>query len=518
MRINEERISSNYGIAAYQAKAGTQTGPEDDMVGWPQELCREILLASPWPMFVMDCEQFRIVEVNEAAIQKYGLSRETFLEEGIERMIPPEYRDELRLTLSAGMEGVSREFQTEHLLGNTRIPVEVFSFPIRWQDRPARFSMVRYPLQLESPRPARLVGRANRREMDAAPSGSLAHDFNNLLTVILAVAEQMQDGEGDPELQAQLISRTVRNAQELASHRLMQGHQQQSRREQIQLNRVLEEQSDALRALLGRDVVLEMHLDENLWSVFADESQWRESILNLAVNARDAMPEGGTFYISTRRALLAGDDAELGLPHGRYIHVVVRDTGIGMAEETRAHAFEPYFSTKSRSRNSGLGLASVQSVVQQSGGGIRLTSAPGQGARFDIFIPAPESAGVDNPGGFILLVEDAEELRKLIQDFLIARGYEVISCGTADSAMQWARTVSRPLNLVITDLLLPDVSGEILAEQIRLRHPEARVVLMSGQQAALIHGPATEYAVYLQKPFSLHQLARTVSELLNVRA
>ncbi|GGH02895.1 hybrid sensor histidine kinase/response regulator [Silvibacterium dinghuense] len=506
----------NHGTAAHQEKAGPEAGTEDDMQGWPPELCRVILQASPWPMFVMDCQECRIVEVNQAAVRKYGLSRETFLAEGIERLIPPEYRDELRLTLGAGIEGASRELLTEHLLGGVRIPVEVFSFPVSWNDRVSRFSIVRYPLQPESVRPLRSSGRIVRRDLDTLQSGSAAHDFNNLLTVILAVAEQMQEGEGDPEQQAQLISKTVRNAQDLAAQRLLQGHQQQARREQIQLNRVLEEQGGALRALLGREVALEMHLDENLWPIFADAQQWQETILNLAVNARDAMPGGGTFYISTRRALLAGDDAELGLPHGRYIHIVVRDTGVGMTEETRAHAFEPYFSTKSRTRNSGLGLASVHSVVQQNGGGIRLVSAPGQGARFDIFIPAPENTGIDNPGGLILLVEDAEELRKLIQDFLIARGYEVIACGTADAAMQWARTVTRPLDLVITDLLLPDVTGEVLAEQIRLRHPGARVVLMSGQQGALIHGPATEYAVCLQKPFSLHQLARTVSELLAV--
>jgi CheY-like chemotaxis protein len=256
-----------------------------------------------------------------------------------------------------------------------------------------------------------------------------------------------------------------------------------------------------------------MDFDEDLWPVFADAMQWREVVLNLAMNARDAMPRGGMLYVSTRRALLASDDPELGLPHGRYIHLVVRDTGIGMTPETRLHAFEPYYSTKSRAKNSGLGLASVYGVVRQSGGGIRLTSAPGEGARFDIFIPAQDNAW-GQAGGLVLLVEDADELRKLIQDFLTGRGYEVISCGSAEAAMQWARSLNRSLHLVISDVILPDITGEILVEQVRLQHPEAKVVLMSGQERALIHGPATEYAVCLQKPFSLQQLAQTVSQLL----
>jgi hypothetical protein len=346
--------------------------------------------------------------------------------------------------------------------------------------------------------------------------GTVEHDFNNLLIVILAVAEQMQEGEGNPEQQAELIAKTVRNAQDLAQQRLQLGYQQQSRREQILMNNILREQQDVLVAVLGKDIDLEMDFDADLWPVFADVMQWQEVILNLAMNARDAMPGGGRFYVSTRRALLASDDAELGLPNGRYVHLVVRDTGVGMSPETQAHAFEPYFSTKSRAKNSGLGLASVYGVVRQSGGGIRLTSSPGDGARFDIFIPAQDGNWQETESGLVLLVEDADELRKLIQEFLTGRGYEVISCGSAEAAMQWARSLIRPLDLVISDMILPDVTGEVLAEQVRLQHPEAKIVLMSGLEQTLIHGAVAEYAVCLQKPFSLHQLAGTISQLLQI--
>jgi two-component system cell cycle sensor histidine kinase/response regulator CckA len=487
---------------------------------WPAEMCKRLIESSPWPMFVLDCETAAVLEVNDAAIRKYGHSRRAFLEHGVQEVIPDEYQGELRGMLSQGLNGPVRDYEVEHRLADgTRVLVEITSCPVVWNGRAARFSIARDSRNQISRRSQDQASSTPPPPIsipDATPlvPGTAAHDFNNLLTVILAVAEQMQEGEGDPEQQAELIAKTVRNAQDLAQQRLQLSYQQQSRREQIQLNAVLSEQGDVLAAVLGREIALEMDFDADLWPVFADAMQWREVVLNLAMNARDAMPQGGAFYVSTRRALLASDDAELGLPHGRYIHLVVRDDGMGMTPETRLHAFEPYFSTKSRAKNSGLGLASVYGVVRQSGGGIRLTSSPGEGARFDIFIPAQDNTWTRAEGGLVLLVEDADELRKLIQDFLTGRGYEVISCGSAEAAMQWARSLGRSLDLVISDVILPDVTGEILVEQVRLQHPEAKVVLMSGQERALIHGPATEYAVCLQKPFSLQQLAQTVTQLL----
>src|SRR5262249_40437554 len=300
---------------------------------------------------------------------------------------------------------------------------------------------------------------------------------------ILAVAEQLQEGEGDPEQKINLIAKTVRSAQELARQRLTLGGSLVTRRERIDLNGVLSEQLDTLKVLLGKQVDLKVDFDVETWLVFADAAQWRELVVNLTMNAHDAMPEGGELVISTRNEFLRSDDPELGLPHGPYVHLMVQDTGHGMSEETRVQAFTPYFTTKSRSRNTGLGLPSVLAVVQQSGGAIRLSSKPGEGTRFDIFIPAlPEDAEIAPDGGLVLLVEDSDELRKMIQDFLAVRKYEVIACGSAEVALKWARTLSRSLDLVICDLILPDLPGDMLAEQIREQRPEARVIFMSGHQ------------------------------------
>src|SRR5271156_3088053 len=512
--MNETPLSD----CATGAPAGAQgTAP------WPAEMCRQLIETAPWPMFVLDCESRCVVEANDAAVAKYQMSREELRARGVDEVLPPHRRIELDKLLDERLDAPPLDTYSEHILPDrTILPVEVRSFPLSWNGRPSRFFLVRdlapRPSSEHDPRyPDPFY--TDRLDLSGRMSGSVAHDFNNLLTVILAVAEQLQEGGGDPEQKISLIAKTVRSAQELAQQRLTLGGRQLARRERLDPNAVLGEQADTLRVLLGKHIDLKMDFDTGLWPVFADAAQWREVVLNLAVNARDAMPEGGKLVISTHRELLDSDDPDLGLAHGRYVRLMVRDTGHGMSEETRLQAFKPYFTTKSRNRNSGLGLASVHAVVQQSGGAIRLTSAPGEGTTFEIFIPAlAEEVVQSHEGGLILLVEDSDELRKMIQVFLPARGYEVIACGSAEVALKWTRTLLRNLDLVICDLILPDLPGDMLVEQLREQRPETKVVFMSGQQGlaesipGLSGNPAAPLC--LEKPFSLHQLAAAVAETL----
>ena len=492
-----------------------------DTPPWPPEMCRRVLECAPWPMFVLDCETKRVIEANNAAVARYQMSREEMFLRGVEQVLPPGRRRELEKLLDAQLEGPPLDTYSEHILPDrTLLPVEVRSFPLLWNGRPSRFFVIR-ELLAHPPR-VRDPLLAEKLHLDGRISGSVAHDFNNLLTVILAVAEELQEGEGDPEQKIGLIAKTVRNAQQLAQQRLSLGGSQEAQRERINLNTVLDEQADTLRVLLGKYVDLNLDCDIRLSPVLADSAQWREVILNLAVNARDAMPNGGSFSISTRNEQLDGDDPRLAFARGPHIHLIVADTGHGMTEETRLHAFDPYFTTKSRNKNSGLGLASVHSVVRQSGGAIRLASAPGKGTRFDIYIPAlAEDAGQTRPRGLILLVEDSEELRKMIQDFLTARGYEVIACATAEVALKWVRKHDRSLNLVICDLILPDLPGDMLVDQLREQHPETGAIFMSGQPGvgeAILSPPGAEPPLCLEKPFSLHQLAAAVAEALGREA
>ena len=488
---------------------------------WPAEMCRYAIDSAPWPMFVLDCESKRVIEANDAAVARYQMTRDELYMRGVEKVLPPDRSRELDKLLDAKLDGPPLDTYSEQILPDrTLLPVEVRSFPLLWNGRPSRFFMVHDLLA----RPPHVRDPLLAEKLDLAGrfSGSVTHDFNNLLTVILAVAEQLQEGEGDPEQKINLIAKTVRNAQQMAQQRLSLGGSQEARRERIDLNSVLDEQADTLRVLLGKHVHLRLDFGSTLWPVLADAQQWRELILNLAVNARDAMPRGGSFSISTRNQVLDGDVPALAFARGRYLHLIVEDTGQGMTEETRLHAFEPYFTTKSRSRNSGLGLASVYAVVEQSGGAIHLTSAPGEGARFDIYIPAlNEKAQKTITRGRVLLVEDSEELRRMIQDFLTVRGYEVIACATAEVALKWARTHRRTLDLAICDLTLPDLPGDLLIEQLRERHPEARAIFMSGQLGigdAILSPPGADPPLCLEKPFSLHQLAAAVADALGPSA
>ncbi len=494
-------------------------GSVDEANPWPAEMCKTLIESSPWPMFVLDCESRHVVEANDAAVLKYQMSRAELIARGVDEVIPPRRRIELNLLLDAGLAAPPRDFYSEHILPDkTLLPVEVRSFALLWNERPSRFFMIRDL----TPKPAggRETELASKLDQAGRVSASAAHDFNNLLTVILAVAEQLQEGEGDPEQQVGLIAKTVRSAQEMAKQRLSLGGQQSAQRERLNLNIVLGEEAEMLRGLLGKQIDLELDFDHELWTVFGDADQWREVVLNLALNARDAMSTGGRLLIATRSTLLSADDEEMGVPRGRYVQLAVQDTGHGMTEETRAQAFKPYFSTKSRTRNSGLGLASVFAVVHQSGGGIKLTSAPGKGTRFDIFIPAlpaQEEAPGTPPTGVVLLVEDSDELRRMIQDFLMARGYEVIACGTAEAALKWVRSQERRLDLIIADMILPDLTGDVLVEKLSAERPEAKVVFMSGNpQPDLKHENESgkQRAICLEKPFSLHRLEVAISETL----
>lgn len=480
---------------------------------WPAQMCKQIIESAPWPMFVVDRETRGVVEANPAALARYQIECARPRARGIDHSHAAHRRIAIDKLLDTQLDAPASDATFEFTLPDrTVVPVEIRSFPLEWNGRDSRFLMIREI----SPRPS--DERDPRLDLTGQISGSIAHDFNNLLTVILAVAEQLQEGEGDPEQKINLIAKTVRSAQELARQRLTLGGSLVTRRERLDLNSVLTEQVDTLKVLLGKQVHLKINFDGGLWPVFADAAQWRELILNLAVNAHDAMPEGGELLVSTHNETLNFDDPELGLARGPYVHMVVQDTGHGMSEETRSQAFKPYFTTKSRSRNTGLGLASVLAVVQQSGGGISLTSAPAEGTRFDIFIPAiPEGAEIVPRGGLVLLVEDLDELRKLIQDFLAARGYEVIACGSAEVALKWARTLTRSLDLVICDLVLPDLPGDMLVEQLHEQRPDTKVIFMSGQRGAadqIFSAFPGASPVCLEKPFSLYQLGSAVEDTI----
>jgi two-component system, cell cycle sensor histidine kinase and response regulator CckA len=284
-----------------------------------------------------------------------------------------------------------------------------------------------------------------------------------------------------------------------------------------------------LRRLIGEDVELVIALDPHLGHVRADPGQLQQVILNLAVNARDAMPQGGTLRIETglaMRPLVASeaDSTEL-MPH---LVLSVSDTGIGMDAETQARIFDPFFTTKAPGVGTGLGLSTVYGVVQQSGGTIQVESAPGAGTTLKVFLPqvAGElSDGVADlasdhiPGGdeTILLVEDEVQVRSLARQLLEQRGYAVLEACDGDQAMEIEQQHPGPIHLLLTDVVMPGMSGSEVARRLTARRPELRVLYISGytDQAVLHHGVVGEGMPLLQKPFDDDSLARTVRRLLD---
>jgi two-component system cell cycle sensor histidine kinase/response regulator CckA len=285
-----------------------------------------------------------------------------------------------------------------------------------------------------------------------------------------------------------------------------------------------------LQRLISEDIQLVTALDVGLGPVRADPGQIELVILNLAVNARDAMPQGGKLTLETGNVELDGEYVENHpvATSGPHVMLAVSDTGCGMDRHTLSHIFEPFFTTKEPGKGTGLGLATVYGIVKQSGGNIWAYSEPGKGTTFKIFLPrvqeavpaaAPAEGRKASPRGSetILVVEDDPAVRPLVRGVLLLRGYSVLEASRGDEALSVSESHRGPIKLLVTDIVMPGMSGRDLAEQILLRHPEIRVLYMSGytDDAILHQGVLEEGALFLQKPFTPDALARKVREVLD---
>ncbi len=364
-------------------------------------------------------------------------------------------------------------------------------------------------------------------------AGGIAHDFNNLLNVILGYSDLLLERH-QPSPPIIKIVEEIRKAGERAAvliHRLLAfSRKQVLAPKTLDLNDVLRETSDMLRRLLGEDVQVEFVPAADLWSVRADPTQIGQVIVNLATNARDAMPSGGRITLETANIQLDSAYSMLhaGCPPGRYVMLAVTDTGTGMDAETRSHIFEPFFTTKPAGKGTGLGLSTVYGIVKQSGGYIWVYSEPGQGTAFKIYLPAtaapPEivagaARAVADPRGSetILVVEDEAPVRALVHDYLEAHGYHVLQADSGVEALQCLSATATGVSLLITDVIMPGMSGPELAEQIRKLSPQIKILYISGytETTALQRGVLQAGAQFLQKPFRPADLARKVRELLD---
>ena len=380
--------------------------------------------------------------------------------------------------------------------------------------------------------------QAQKMEAVGRLAGGIAHDFNNLLMVIQGYADLLLDRirQDDPSRKnAEQIQTAAQRATSLTRQLLAFSRKQILAPKVLNIYGVVTDMEKILRRLIGEDIQLECSTAPDLGLVKADRSQIEQVILNLAVNARDAMPQGGRLTIETANIEL---DASFSHPPavlapGKYVMLAVTDNGCGMDAETQAHIFEPFFTTKEKGKGTGLGLATVYGVVKQSGGYVWVYSEPGRGTSFKIYLPRiaeeTSSASRDRQGEgrnlprgteTILLVEDEKGVRELTREYLETSGYAVVEAEDGHTALELAALHAGPIHLLITDVVMPGISGRELADRVQQLRPGIKILFMSGytDQAVVHHGILETDAVLLQKPFTITTLAAKLREMLSPAA
>jgi len=366
-------------------------------------------------------------------------------------------------------------------------------------------------------------------------AGGVAHDFNNLLTAITGYAELTirRLAEDDPlRRNVEEIKKAGDRAASLTRQLLAFSRKQILEPKVLDLNSIILDLEKMLRRLIGEDIELRTSLASALGNVEADPGQIEQVIMNLVVNARDAMPQGGKMTIETSNVYLDEEYAQkhLGVRHGAYVMLAMTDTGGGMDEQTQRRIFEPFFTTKALGKGTGLGLSTVYGIVKQSGGNILVYSEVGHGSTFKIYLPSvgdsateykrtSEMGAIARGTETILLVEDEEVVRKLAIQVLQMYGYRVFEARSASAAFLVADSYSKPIHLLLTDVIMPEMSGKELADRLVATRPEIKLLFMSGytDDAIVHHGVLDAKTPFIQKPFSPDALARRVREILDSR-
>jgi PAS domain S-box-containing protein len=371
---------------------------------------------------------------------------------------------------------------------------------------------------------------AQKMEAVGRLAGGVAHDFNNLLMIISAYAQLLEESSADPKKVVEYATRiqdASAKAAAVTRQLLAFSRKQVIEPTVLDLSDVVKDLAKMLPRLLGEDVEIAMELDAQVGTVRADRGQIEQIIMNLAVNARDAMPKGGRLTIETSNVVLDASYYQgVEVPPGQYVLLTVSDTGIGMDAATQVHIFEPFYTTKEAGKGTGLGLATVYGIVKQSNGFIWVYSEPDKGSIFKIYLPRIDAAAdseevlqpvqVPSTGTeTVLLVEDEVVLRNVCRVYLESKGYKVLDAGNAKEAMKICQSHDRPIHVLITDIVMPGLGGLELAKAALEMRPALSVVLVSGYTDRPLDREAISFGKFLQKPFSFDALARTLRSLLD---
>jgi two-component system, cell cycle sensor histidine kinase and response regulator CckA len=378
------------------------------------------------------------------------------------------------------------------------------------------------------------VSQLQKFEAIGRLAGGVAHDFNNLLGVILGQSEILLDRPHDKGMTRglEMIRESARRGANLTRQLLAFGRRQVLEPKLLNINLILADVEKLLRRVIGEDIELVFQTDTKIGSVKADPGQLEQVIINLAANARDAMPAGGKLTIATANVDLdeGYSNRRVVVRPGQYVQLVVSDTGCGMDKEIQAHIFEPFFTTKEQGKGTGLGLATVYGIVKQSGGYIWVYSELGHGTAFKIYLPivegAPETLRYVEPSEelprgseTILVVEDDSSLREVTCEFLQSSGYTVIPAESPEAALRLAKAHNGSIHFLLTDVIMPKMNGRELATRLSQERPEMKVLYISGYADGIVrdgvHGALEEGLAFLQKPCTRRALTRKIREILD---
>jgi two-component system, cell cycle sensor histidine kinase and response regulator CckA len=470
-------------------------------------------------------EQGRILEANQTLAEMYGYELPEVIGRHALEFAAPESHDRILYNILSGYE---RPYEVVGLRKDgTTFPIELHGKAIPYRGRLVRVTIIRD--LTERKRLEEELRQAQKMEAVGRLAGGIAHDFNNLLTIIGGYSDLLlrRFDPGDPSRhQAEAIITAANHAAALTRQLLAFSRRQVLKPKVVDLNAVVTEIGCILRRLIGEDIELVTALDPVLGRVSADPGQLAQVLLNLVVNARDAMPQGGRLALETANVALDEADARpyVGVTPGRYVRLMVRDTGVGMDAATASHLFEPFFTTKEPGKGTGLGLATVYGIVTQSGGHLEVDSTPGRGTTFNIYLPRFEEAieavepaaaptkwrqGLET----VLLVEDEARVQGVAREILRSTGYIVLAASDGDEALRIAVQHEGPIHLLLTDVVMPGMSGPELVSRLASLRPEMRVMYMSGH-AIVHHGPLDPGVVLLEKPFTPETLVHKVREIL----
>jgi two-component system cell cycle sensor histidine kinase/response regulator CckA len=500
-----------------------------------EEHWRSLFEQNPHPMWMYDLDNFAILRVNEAAVRQYGYSRAEFATLTLHDLYAPEDLPALDAVLGT----MEPDAVTMHAMRHRRkdggtVQVEARGRPMSYPGHRARLvtaTDITERAQLEDQ-----LRQSQKMEAVGRLAGGVAHDFNNLLTIIGGYSEQLAGSDLRPDDRASVseIAAAASRAAALTRQLLMFSRKQIVQLRLLDLNDVVIGLGPMLRRLLYENIELITSLGQNPAPVIADVSQLEQVIVNLAVNAADAMPDGGTLTLETAVVTL---DASYAHSHaevipGRYVRLVVSDTGIGMDGDTLGKIFEPFFTTKPVGSGTGLGLATVYGIAKQLGGHVWVYSEPGLGATFKVYLPiagadlAGEAAAPtpdvesDAPANqTVMLVEDENAVRLAARRMLERSGYAVVEAANGQEALDLMASHPGPVHAVVTDLMMPGMDGRTFADRLHATRANVPVVFMSGytDDAVIRRGIVDSSHTFLQKPFTRDQLTSAVAGAISAR-